>query len=629
MIATNQIQMNRILYLMLTLVLIGCGQTDKFDMAMNRADSIMEARQDGAKISLAMLDSLQPQLTEMSEAQRMRYHLLQAKAMNKGYVEFTSDSTMKEVAEYYNRHGSDREKMTANYLLGCVYRDLGDAPTAMKYLNEATSYEEANKTSYRVLAHIHGEMAYLLEEQTLVDNVITELDIARHNALLAGDTVEAITILSLKAPTYQLNHKTDSAELIVDSCINMFIASGHRQYAAQISAYGLRDLVRQGYLDKARERIAMYENESGYFHDGEIVAGKEIYYQIKGLYFLSVGETDSAEVMFRKCLKYKDDLNTLNGGYRGMSLLYDKIGPADSTAKYAMLAYEANDSSYQKDVAEKLISQQALYNYSKHQEAALASARQTAALQRWLFGTFAILAALVCATLFIYRRKKRAVQKRIAMMQERYETEKTLLQREMEAMNALLEERQSLLESKENQLERREAELMEQREQSQKSWNSAESRWKSSVAQLNIEIGKREQSIAELQQRVAEYERDMNIKDIAALEDEIQHAPVKDDFAHYLKNVTEQPSAKDWDRLMRFAKSHLPKLYVMLRNYNVTERELRICLLTRLMFKPKDIAVLVGCRFPEVSLTRSRLLKKIYGIDGKASDFDKRIMLMY
>ena len=44
-------------------------------------------------------------------------------------------------------------------------------------------------------------------------------------------------------------------------------------------------------------------------------------------------------------------------------------------------------------------------------------------------------------------------------MQERYETEKTLLQREMEEMNALLEERQSLLETKENLMERREAEL--------------------------------------------------------------------------------------------------------------------------------------------------------------------------
>lgn len=570
---------------------------------MNRADSIMEACQDDATVSLAILDSLRPQLPEMSEAQKMRFHLLYGKAMNKGYVEFTTDSIMKEVAEYYDRHGSDREKMTANYVLAAVYRDLGDAPTAMKYLNEATNYEEANKKSYIMLSHIHHQMSELLEKQTLVDNVIQKLDIARHYALLAGDTVEAITLLSLKAPTY-LGNKADSAEIIVDSCISMYMARGYRQYAAQISGYGLRYLIQQGHLDKTRERIAMYEKESGYFHGGEIMAGKEVYYYFKGLYFLSVGETDSAEVMFRKCLKYKDDLNTLNGGYHGLSLLYDKIGPADSTAKYAMLAYEANDSSYQKDVAAKLISLQALYNYSRHQEAALKSAKQTASLQRWLFGTFVILAALVFCTLFIYRRKKRAVQKKIAIMQERYETEKTLLQREMGDMNALLEEKQSLLANKDDLLERKKKEL-------------------------DVEIGKREQSIAELQERVAEYERDMNIKDIAVLEDEIQSASVKDDFSHYLKNVTEQPSSKDWDRLMRFAKSRLPKLYVMLRNYNISERELRICLLTRLMFKPKDIAVLVGCRFPEVSLTRSRLLKKIYGIDGKASDFDKRIMLMY
>lgn len=595
--------MNRILYLILALALVGCSQSDGFDTAMNRADSIMEACQDDATVSLAILDSLRPQLPEMSEAQKMRFHLLYGKAMNKGYVEFTTDSIMKEVAEYYDRHGSDREKMTANYVLAAVYRDLGDAPTAMKYLNEATNYEEANKKSYIMLSHIHHQMSELLEKQTLVDNVIQELDIARHYALLAGDTVEAITLLSLKAPTY-LGNKADSAEIIVDSCISMYMARGYRQYAAQISGYGLRYLIQQGHLDKTRERIAMYEKESGYFHGGEIMAGKEVYYYFKGLYFLSVGETDSAEVMFRKCLKYKDDLNTLNGGYHGLSLLYDKIGPADSTAKYAMLAYEANDSSYQKDVAAKLISLQALYNYSRHQEAALKSAKQTASLQRWLFGTFVILAALVFCTLFIYRRKKRAVQKKIAIMQERYETEKTLLQREMGDMNALLEEKQSLLENKDDLLERKKKEL-------------------------DVEIGKREQSIAELQERVAEYERDMNIKDIAVLEDEIQSASVKDDFSHYLKNVTEQPSSKDWDRLMRFAKSRLPKLYVMLRNYNISERELRICLLTRLMFKPKDIAVLVGCRFPEVSLTRSRLLKKIYGIDGKASDFDKRIMLMY
>ena len=596
--------MKKIFYVIIILAIAGCHQSDRFDEAMNRADSIMEAHQEDADKSLAMLDSLRPQLPELTEAQRMRFHLLQAKAMNKGFVEFTSDSIMKEVADYYQRHGSDYEKMTAYYLLGCVYRDLGDAPTAMKYLNEATNYAGDDKTSYKALAHIHNQISELFDERSLAESELKELDIARRYAFLAGDTVDAITLFSLKSPAYTLAGKLDSAEIVTDSCINMFKSLGYIQYAAQISAYGIRHLVDKGQFSKARERLAAYETESGYFQGNEIEAGKEIYYSFKGMYYLRAGYTDSAQTMFRKCLNYKDDPNMKVAAYHGLSLLYDKIGPADSTAKYALLAYNANDSAHQKNVGEALIRQQAIYKYSKHQEEALKSAMRTASLQRWLFGAFVAIIVLVCATLFIYARKKKAVRRRIALMQERYETEKTLLRREMEEMNALLAERQRLLESKEDQLERKKQEL-------------------------NAEIGKREQSITALQERVAAYERDMNIKDIAAREDDIQKAPVKDDLGYYLKNVAEQPTARDWDKLTRFAKANFPKLYVMLRNYNVSERELRICLLTRLMFKPKDIAVLVGCRFPEVSLTRSRLLKKIYGIDGKASDFDKRIMLMY
>jgi len=379
---------------------------------------------------------------------------------------------------------------------------------------------------------------------------------------------------------------------------------GCQQYAAQMCAYNIKYLLQKGNIGKAHDRLEAYETESGYFRDGEIEHGKEVYYYYKGLYYLGTNHTDSANIMFRKCLKYIADPNIKVSAYHGLSLLYDRIGLADSTAKYALLAYNANDSAYDKSVGEALIRQQTLYNYSKHQEAALRSAERAATLGWWLFASSVALVTVVFSTLFIFRKKKQAVKRRITMMQERYETEKTLLQHEMEEMNALLEERQSLLETKKEQLERREAEL-------------------------NSEIGKREQSIAELQERVAGYERDMNIKDIAVLEDEIQNAPIKDDFNYYLKNVTEQPTSKEWDRLTRFAKEKFPKLYVMLRNYNISEREMRICLLTRLLFKPKDIAILVGCHFPEVSFTRSRLLKKIYGIDGKSSDFDKRIMLMY
>lgn len=43
----------------------------------------------------------------------MKYELLYAKAMNKAYIDFTSDSVMKKVALYYDKHGSKNEQMEA------------------------------------------------------------------------------------------------------------------------------------------------------------------------------------------------------------------------------------------------------------------------------------------------------------------------------------------------------------------------------------------------------------------------------------------------------------------------------------------------------------------------------------
>ena len=52
----------------------------------------------------------------------MQGELLRARRMNKEYIDFTTDSVMKEVAAYYDRHGSPNERMEAHYLLGCAYR---------------------------------------------------------------------------------------------------------------------------------------------------------------------------------------------------------------------------------------------------------------------------------------------------------------------------------------------------------------------------------------------------------------------------------------------------------------------------------------------------------------------------
>ena len=73
------------------------------------------------------------------DRRQMHEALMQAKAQNENFEPFTSDSTMLRVVDYYDSHGTANEQMLAHYLLGCVYRDLGDAPRALECYHDAVS----------------------------------------------------------------------------------------------------------------------------------------------------------------------------------------------------------------------------------------------------------------------------------------------------------------------------------------------------------------------------------------------------------------------------------------------------------------------------------------------------------
>ena len=100
-----------IFLLLIIMILASCAGNRKYDDLMLRADSIMNADDDSAKVAIRMLDGVKSQLPEFTQAQKMRYGLLRHKAMNKAYISFTSDSIMKEVVDYYDRHGSANERM--------------------------------------------------------------------------------------------------------------------------------------------------------------------------------------------------------------------------------------------------------------------------------------------------------------------------------------------------------------------------------------------------------------------------------------------------------------------------------------------------------------------------------------
>ena len=150
--------------------------------------------EDAPDSALAILDSAESKVGEYSKADRMRYQLLKAEAMNKSFVDFTTDSVMLEVARYYDRHGSSNEKMKAHYLLGCTYRDMGEAPMALQCYNDAVGKADtlSQDCDYVTLYKIYGQIADVLEAQVMPDEQLDALRQYSKYALKAGDIYEHI-----------------------------------------------------------------------------------------------------------------------------------------------------------------------------------------------------------------------------------------------------------------------------------------------------------------------------------------------------------------------------------------------------------------------------------------------------
>ena len=225
----------KVIFLLLIIMLLAsCAGNRKYDDLMKRADSIMNVNDDSAKVAIRMLDGVKSKLPEFTTGQRMCYELLRHKAMNKAYVSFTSDSIMKEVVDYYDRHGSANERMLANYVLGCVYRDLHEAPLALEYYNKAM--EQADTTAkdfnYKTLSRIYGQMAVLFGKQYLIYQELEAYEKSCKYALQAGDTLNAIRAYQNRMGAFAVVGKIDSAVNVNLNAAKMFKRIGNDYEAA-------------------------------------------------------------------------------------------------------------------------------------------------------------------------------------------------------------------------------------------------------------------------------------------------------------------------------------------------------------------------------------------------------------
>ena len=578
----------KVIFLLLIIMLLAsCAGNRKYDDLMQRADSIMNVNDDSAKVAIRMLDGIKSQLPEFSQSQKMRYELLRHKAMNKACITFTSDSVMKKVVDYYDNHGSANERMLANYVLGCVYRDMYEAPMALEYYNKAT--EQADTTAadcdYGTLYRVYSQMGFLFSKQYLPYQLLDAFGKAVKYAYLAKDTLNAIINYQNRENAYSYLGNKDSVIAINLQAAKLFKKHGN-DYAAAI-AFGCNY---NYYIEKkdsinAKKAFEAY-NSTGYEGNSNYEDAKAYVLCLKGTYYMFTGQLDSACYILQQSLKFCKSFSNKAATTKALAHYYAKVNQPSLAMKYALQSSEYNDSDLIEARKTQLQQVQAMYDYGRNQEIARMAEQKA---KRSTQMNYMIVFACVILFLFlsyVYRKQLALKKKRIAASKLVYEDCLLKLKR-------LQEEKAQLVAEKDKKL----AQIITEKE--------------NAISKLVSEIHdiQNRYSLSSMSDAYLVLKNSSIYKKIQCIE------------AHPLEEMTEE----DWTELADTVEELIPNFIPMLKN-RVSDRDYRICLLIRLGIPASLMARLLNLSDAAISKSRKTMLKKLCGKVGKPKEFDEYVL---
>lgn len=332
----------------------------------------------------------------------LKYQQLeQLEAKNHAGEQLLNDSLAESIVKYFKRYGGANEQMRSHYILGRTYYCMGELPRSLEIYNEAINSADtlSDNCDYARLSRVYAQKAKIFYDQIQPQGQLDSYRLAEHYAWKGNDTLMAIECLTSQAYAYKLLKMEDSALIITDSAAVMFEKIGRLDRAAQEKASEITTLIKRNELTKAKEYINIYESLSGLIDSlGNIHKGHEIYYYIKGCYYLATDQIDSSEYLFRKELRDGKDLNNQIAGCKGLQKIYEHKKIPDSIAKYATLSYELNDSAYSLSEMQNIQKLQASYNYNHKKH--LAEKKTLEAERAWLIVTLIILMVMIFGGIF-------------------------------------------------------------------------------------------------------------------------------------------------------------------------------------------------------------------------------------
>ena len=560
----------------------------KYEQTITRADNFMELSQDSARSALAILDSIRPDLSKMGKSTQMRYQLVYAKGMNKGYVDFTTDSLMKEIVDYYDNHGTCQQQMLAHYLLGCVYRDLGDSPASLSCYNDAV--EKVDTTSsdcdYKLLTRVYEQQGALFLSQSMPQNALSAYQKAEKYAWIAKDTLSAVLSYEHLGNIYEYMDNMNKVIEVYENASRRYRQYGYPVQAARALGGAIQALILTKQYAKAKKYMDVFEAESGYFQKDSCYSyiNYSHYYYLKGLYCLE-SHSDSAKYWFTKCQEFAKTNNNKSFSAYAWYLYYIKHQQMDSVAKYSEQAFAYNDSAnldMERDLMQKM---QAIYDYDRwknvaHNEEIKATRANLTLLVSILVSVSVIIIGIL--TFLVYRKKRKLE------LQEKEEQENQIRQQiyytkqELELLRTVND--------------RKIADVIKEKEQT---------------------INKLKEDLKDIRDKYS----NSSLSDVDIL---LKESSIYKRIKYLELHPKETMRENDWIELEETIEQLIPSFIPLLKN-RLNVIAYRICLLVKLEISTSSIAILLGLSSSAISKYRKVMLEKLCDRSGKPKDFDEYI----
>ena len=531
---------------------------------------------------------LLPLLLCACQGDRMRCELQRVDSLNSSDALLDTITTMPEVVDYFDLWGTDNERMTAHYLLGCVFRDQNNAPMALRCYRDAVSIADttAADCDYRRLSRIYSQTADLFHRQRAPRLEIEAERKAVEYAWKAKDTLAAVIFYGSLCGPYHMLNNLDSVLIIIDQLTQTCKTVGMKSIAASYQALAADVYLRKRDYASIKKALADYEQYAGYIDKyGNIKKGKEIYYYFKGSYYEHTGLLDSAEYYYRKLYAFHNRHDNVVAAYHGLFSLYNQIGNADSIAKYAALYCQANDSASFQHSADELTRTHALYNYEEHERIA---AKKTQEAERYRQTVFLLVVILSVAGYASYRYVKRQQRrKRAALVAANQEYHALLVQYQR---------------------------LQQDMQLSQQS--------------LDEFRDKKEREISQLIQQLSLYQDTPLLSEHWHIEQAMLDTPVISDL-HHIACQAKVASNVQLKELREFVEAQLPDFFTAINNKEamLTPQELSVSILIRLQFSQGELSALLGVSKQRINNIKRSINRKLFKSDGAATLNDNILSL--